>query len=496
MRRIRAVPVIAVTLAVAATGILLLLQAQESASRDAQLDLQTVKLELSDLQLAPFSASKSTGGSPAVARGLIEGNRREIASTLERLDEAVPPGPPVLRGAKEIPGALDGLPALMAENGAQLDRIYELGASPVGYQAEADGLAGEAAESEAQIVALLDEASGEYDERAATAAARAEIGEVAAIVLLLAAFGFYYRRSLRAARANRGMLVTAREEALTDALTGLNNRRALITDLDQGVQHVSGTGTGDVDDSGGDQLMLSMFDLDGFKQYNDTFGHPAGDALLRRLGRRLQAPSARGRPSTAWGATSSACSRGSSGTMRRRRIAELGVAALSERGRGFEIGCSQGSALIPSEAEDAEAALTLADERMYEQKAEGASASRQSSDVLQRVLAEKSASLSEHLSGVGALAEPTALALGLSEPTARRVKTAAELHDVGKTGIPDAILDKPAPLDDDEIRVHGAPHPDRRAHPPRSTLARSGRRVRALPPRADGRHRLPGRAQR
>ena len=33
--------------------------------------------------------------------------------------------------------------------------------------------------------------------------------------------------------------------------------------------------------------MLALFDLDGFKHYNDTFGHPAGDALLERLGGNL-----------------------------------------------------------------------------------------------------------------------------------------------------------------------------------------------------------------
>jgi GGDEF domain-containing protein len=36
------------------------------------------------------------------------------------------------------------------------------------------------------------------------------------------------------------------------------------------------------------ELILALFDLDGFKQYNDTFGHPAGDALLARLADRLQ----------------------------------------------------------------------------------------------------------------------------------------------------------------------------------------------------------------
>ena len=55
--------------------------------------------------------------------------------------------------------------------------------------------------------------------------------------------------------------------------------------------------------------MLALFDLDGFKHYNDTFGHPAGDALLARLGSRLaRRRRRRGDAPTAWAATSSACS--------------------------------------------------------------------------------------------------------------------------------------------------------------------------------------------
>ena len=68
-------------------------------------------------------------------------------------------------------------------------------------------------------------------------------------------------------------------QALTDDLTGLGNRRRLLADLERAI--AAGT-----DHS---PAVLAMFDLDGFKAYNDTHGHPAGDALLARLGARLAA---------------------------------------------------------------------------------------------------------------------------------------------------------------------------------------------------------------
>ena len=75
-------------------------------------------------------------------------------------------------------------------------------------------------------------------------------------------------------RASRANLVSTRVQARTDTLTGLGNRlalqRALDTVLAERLPHV-----------------LLMLDLDGFKNYNDSYGHPAGDALLVRLGSRL-----------------------------------------------------------------------------------------------------------------------------------------------------------------------------------------------------------------
>ena len=58
------------------------------------------------------------------------------------------------------------------------------------------------------------------------------------------------------------------DEALTDALTGLPNRRAWERQLRQ------------LSDAG-QQLAIGMLDLDHFKQFNDAHGHPAGDRLLK-----------------------------------------------------------------------------------------------------------------------------------------------------------------------------------------------------------------------
>ena len=81
------------------------------------------------------------------------------------------------------------------------------------------------------------------------------------------------------------MLRASRDEALTDSLTGLGNRRALTRELDEALAEADAESP----------LVLALFDLDGFKHYNDTFGHPAGDVLLTRLGanlRRTSAPAA------------------------------------------------------------------------------------------------------------------------------------------------------------------------------------------------------------
>jgi diguanylate cyclase (GGDEF)-like protein len=196
-------------------------------------------------------------------------------------------------------------------------------------------------------------------------------------------------------------------------------------------------------------LTLALFDLDGFKQYNDTFGHPAGDALLAQLGGRLGRVvdgSARAYRMGGDEFCVLALAEAAVGAT----IAKAAAGALSEQGDAFTITCSYGLAVLPRDASTAADALRLADQRMYEVKAGRASASRQSTDVLLTVLSERSPGLHEHIGEVAELALLTAQSLGLPEHEVKRIKLAAELHDVGKAAIPDTILNKPGPLNEEE----------------------------------------------
>jgi diguanylate cyclase (GGDEF)-like protein len=235
-------------------------------------------------------------------------------------------------------------------------------------------------------------------------------------------------------RASRRELQAA---ATTDGLTGLANRRQLMIDLERRTMR-----------GAADPAVLLLFDLDGFKSYNDAFGHLAGDVLLTRLGQALdRSIQGHGRAYRLGGDEFCVLADADA----RERVELLAPSALADHGDGFSITASYGAVAIPQEAAVANEALLIADQRMYAQKNSGrASAQRQSTDVLLRALAERHPGLEGHIGGVAQLAEAVGRHLGLEGEELDHVRVAAELHDVGKVAIPDAILNKPGPLDADE----------------------------------------------
>jgi diguanylate cyclase (GGDEF)-like protein len=238
-----------------------------------------------------------------------------------------------------------------------------------------------------------------------------------------------------------------REQALTDSLTKLGNRRKLAADLDERMAVATAS----------NPLVLIIFDLDGFKSYNDTFGHLAGDALLARLGGKLAAAVSEYGAAYRLGGDEFCALIAASAAQRDGIVADA-VAALSERGESFAVGVSYGAVALPEEADNAEYAMKLADERMYARKrGRASSVGDQTRDVLVQIIHAKKPELHEHSSEVARLSRRVGSALGLSSEELGELGRAADLHDVGKVGVPDAILGKHEPLTEAErafVRHH------------------------------------------
>jgi diguanylate cyclase (GGDEF)-like protein len=274
-----------------------------------------------------------------------------------------------------------------------------------------------------------------------------EVGELAMQALVqsgMAGVGIVLISGLRRQRvALRDAEGEARQHSETDPLTGLGNRRRLMADLEAFFD-------------GESEGALLLLDLDGFKAYNDTYGHPAGDELLARLAHHLDAVTGTGRAYRMGG--DEFCVLSMVEERLAQGLADRSVKALSEHGEGFAVGASHGMVVLPAEAESPSQALRVADRRMYARKASRrTSPGMQSAAALVELLAHRSPDLRPHSANVAELCEAVGRRLGLDEEELAMLLVAAPLHDIGKAAIPDAILNKPGPLDDEEwsfIRRH------------------------------------------
>jgi diguanylate cyclase (GGDEF)-like protein len=433
------VPAVALLLTVGTVAGVWLLGQRADSSRAAQVRIGSLALSVADLEATPFHADPRSGGSAQASRGEIRVDKDAI---LQGLAAHVQAGVPL--------GLLAAGRADLAKIEPVVKSVYALAVHPGGLAAagtrvpELQGAMSARAEALSVVLAKIARADATRASRART---QASLGAAGALLLLLAAFAFLYFRSdaaraavERLARENEALLGVSRVEARTDSLTELGNRRAFASDLDAAINRPPASG----------ELLLSMFDLDGFKQYNDTFGHAAGDALLHRLGGRLAA--------TATGYSGSAyriggdefCMLVPATADIAEQLLHDALTALQESGESWRVGCSHGAAWIPSEAATESEALKLADERMYANKARRSSAGREVTDALLQVITEQSEPLDEHVERVSALSGAVAEALELPEHDVSLIRLAGELHDVGKTAIPAGILDKPGPLDEQE----------------------------------------------
>lgn len=238
----------------------------------------------------------------------------------------------------------------------------------------------------------------------------------------------------------RQALGRSQDEAGTDALTGLANRRRLLLDLDAIERDPR-------------PALLVLFDLNGFKAYNDAYGHPAGDALLARVGERLQtAVQEAGRAYRLGGDEFCALLEGDDARVD--RLVLMATEALVETGATFAVDSEHGVVALPREADTAQEALRLADRRMYRRKQPRRSgAGGEVRAVLLEALSGRQDGLDRHVDGVAALVSEVAAQLELPRDEQQLAVRAAEFHDLGKLAVPDSILLKDGPLDEAEWRV-------------------------------------------
>lgn len=258
----------------------------------------------------------------------------------------------------------------------------------------------------------------------------------------------------------------ATRDARTDNLTGLGNHRAYQTSLREMITESERTGR---------PFSLALVDVDDFKHVNDTYGHPAGDDLLVQLSELLDkidhASAFR------FGGDEFALLFALDELSSYRSVEQV-QQRLSRAHAGGSVTISVGIASYPAHASSAEELQRTADGALYWSKRHGKNRSCLYSPTVVRVYSpeeleratERDARLraaknlvrfvdardpstASHSEIVSTLSEAIGIELGLDPETVERLRLAGLLHDLGKIGLPDAVLHAPRPLTEEEFAI-------------------------------------------
>ena len=252
-----------------------------------------------------------------------------------------------------------------------------------------------------------------------------------------------------------------------DGLTGAFNHRYTRERLDAELAAAR--------QSGGPCALLFV-DVDGFKLFNDTYGHPAGDTVLRSVAQRLRQACP---PAGVLGRLG-----GDEFAVILPRTGRDGALAAGERMRAaveqvdlrpgdrvrIPFTVSAGAAVFPDDAQAGADLLDVADRALYQAKRAGGNAVTTVDTETHRAIAAYGATLgalqslavavehkdhntASHTDHVSRLAVLVGHRLGLSDEDQRQLRIGAVMHDVGKIGVPDEILRKPGPLTPEEEAV-------------------------------------------
>ena len=283
-------------------------------------------------------------------------------------------------------------------------------------------------------------------------------GAVVVAVLLVLVF---FAAQRRITRQTQQLIDSARQ----DALTGLLNHGTVVGELAIAIEDARPAGRA---------IGVALVDLDNFRGVNDTYGHGAGDRALRQLASIVVGHMPTGAIVGRYGPDEYVVV--APGVGAPELVAMIEAARLDLAGVNLDIDAderlpitvSAGIAAYPHHAASVTELLTQTALALAEAKASGGDATRvanagaettaetRSFDVLQGLIFAvdtKDRYTKRHSEDVARYGVFLARQLGVDEDTIEGIRSAGLLHDVGKVGIPDAILRKPAKLTDEEFEI-------------------------------------------
>jgi two-component system, cell cycle response regulator len=259
--------------------------------------------------------------------------------------------------------------------------------------------------------------------------------------------------------------------ATTDPLTGLANHRSLIATLEHELARAYRYHH---------PCSILFLDLDHFKAINDSYGHGVGDSILRDFASQVLANLRETDVPGRWGGEEFLVILPETGEQEAGSLSERVRSAVASHaftmGGGMSLTCSIGIATFPDDAGDRDGLVKCADQAMYAAKRLGRNQVRSASEpatlalsmenhtqvsredmalfgtveALSALVEAHDQYTGQHTRRVATLATQVALALGLDTTEARMIGLAGRLHDVGKIGIPDSVLQKPEQLNKEE----------------------------------------------
>jgi diguanylate cyclase (GGDEF)-like protein len=275
---------------------------------------------------------------------------------------------------------------------------------------------------------------------------------------------------------NAQLYALVEQRSRIDELTGLFNRRHFEDLLKDEISRHSRYG---------EVLSIFILDLDNFKNYNDLYGHPAGDILLNQIGKIIKGSLRNVDKAFRYGGDEFVAILPKTDKDDAYVVAERvrGQLAGEMEKQAIKVTCSIGLASYPADGVLHSELVDVADTALYYAKRTGGNRIYLSSKILPRppedgkftatdtrreglsavyalvsTVEAKDPYTYGHSKKVNTYAVALAERIGLSPDEVFKVSTAALIHDIGIIGIPDRVLNKKGELNEGDLQVI-------RAHP-------------------------------